>query len=191
MVCLAYPAQFIHTPMEYEEYEHQGPLDEAAFRKWAYDWNMILMSQDEDLIIGTPRDYDIWFDILKDTDCPKFDYIIGCIDYHLKYYILNRLDEEAVKGTNDALKYCKEIDHQQIRFLEERLKLRLNTSQRRGLINKEQAISMGRVLLMCKNQIMEEIVLISSNPMSWIVGQQSSTLRLKVNRLTGSFKLVD
>jgi len=151
---------------------------------------MILLSQDEDLLVGNPDDFDIWFDILKDKDCPKFDYIIGCIDYHLKYYILKRHDKLATTATKAALRHCKEIDHREIRFLAERLKLRLKTSQLRGRRNETQAISMGRVLLMCKRQIMEEIVLLYATPIYFVVGQKSSTIKLKIDRLTGNFKLL-
>lgn len=174
---------------EDQEYEHLGPLDETAFRKWAYDWNMLLLRQDEDLIVGQPGDYDIWFDILRDTNCPKFDYIIGCIDYHLKYYLLRGFKKEAKSATHEALMHCQNIEHREIRFLEARLKLRLETSEFQGRTSKEQAIKMGRVLLMCKNQVMEEVELINSTLTSWIVGQRNSINRLRINKLTGKFKL--
>jgi len=170
-------------------YIYNGPLDEVAFRKWAYDTDMHLMEQDEDLLIGQHSEFHIWFDILKDKSCPKYDYILGCIDFHLKYLILWRQDKLAVSATRQALKFCNESDDQKIRFLAERLKLRLSTSLKRGPVSKEQAIAKGRILIMCNNQIIENIEIISEKENKFIVGQKRFNLRLAIDKQTGDFQL--
>jgi hypothetical protein len=57
-----------------------GPIDALALRIWAFDKDLRLLSQDEDLILGDREFVPALIALAEDKACPKAEYILDCLD---------------------------------------------------------------------------------------------------------------
>lgn len=75
----------------------QNPCDmsEAEVREWAYDWNVELIDQDEDVLLHDPRYMPVLAECARDVTCPKAGYIVAIMASFGQMRILHHRVEEA------------------------------------------------------------------------------------------------
>lgn len=89
-------------------------LSDSDLREWAYNDDIELMEQDEDLLLHDVKYMPVLLACVRDQDCPKSGYIFGIIAHFGQLRLLHRLSDEAT-----AL--CREILRQQLLSGGERL----------------------------------------------------------------------
>ncbi len=166
------------------------PLNEVSLRRWAFDEDMLLSDQDEDLLLHQAEYLPILILLADDPSCPKDGYILSCLDHYLKFIVLCGLEAE-LEVVRKAIKLAccatTPILHNWANLQQRRLRYREGL----GPVSKEQALIMGEDLL---NGIYPtaEISLIGESHESWKI--QLSTPppleykeRLTINKATGHF----
>jgi len=78
--------------MEEEILYDVNPLPETV-RKWAYDDNVLLLDQDEDLILHGVEYVPLLLEFASDRKCPKREYSLQILDYFGKLSLLHRTAE--------------------------------------------------------------------------------------------------
>ena len=155
---------------------------EETLRKWAFDENILLASQDEDLVLHRREYFPVLIPLADDPSCPKADYILSCLDYYLMFLVLRgseaRLAE--VREAAELASRSKQDKLQEWARLQER---RLLYRQGRGPVSREQALTMTHELLIgiCRRA---EISLVSEEGDSWEVQLSVPPLHLHVERLS-------
>lgn len=72
-----------------DEFNCELTLTDDDIRDWAFDEDKLLMSQDEDLLIGHERKhYPTFLEFVFTQNCPKSGYIKECIDYHVVHHVI-------------------------------------------------------------------------------------------------------
>ncbi|MEQ8856343.1 hypothetical protein [Gimesia sp.] len=61
-----------------------------VIHRWAYDVNLFLIEQDEDLILHKAKYVPMLLQFARDPDCPKNDYCLSIVYYHSQISLLNR-----------------------------------------------------------------------------------------------------
>lgn len=176
--------------MDDQEYIYDGPLDEAALRKWAYDTDMLLIEQDEDLFIGRPEDYVLWFDILNDLTCPRYDSILAYIDSHFRQLVLHDQLSSARNALQKMSELGKDLKNSKTDSLIESSRSRLAYLENDGPVSEKQAIEMARAFLLEDRDDPESLEFFPDSSLYWLVGQRHMHTRLRINRKQGFFKLV-
>lgn len=60
---------------------HEGELDDAMIRRWAFDLDAYLTEQDEDIFLHDWLFAETLLDLAADPSCPKATYILNIWDY--------------------------------------------------------------------------------------------------------------
>ena len=92
-----------------------NPTNEQI-KTWAYDENILLVDQDEDLILENTDFLNVLIDLTFDINCPKRDYCISIIK-SLIYSKLVRRDFEELKKINISINSLNQNSKQ--KWLEE------------------------------------------------------------------------
>lgn len=141
--------------------------DEAMLRHWAYDEDLTLLDQDEDLLLHNRDWLPILIPLADEPSCPKADYILGALDFYLMFLVLRGAEAELV-----AVREAIELATQAIRpelhnwaALQER---RLRYRDGIGAVSRQQALTMGAELL---NNISRdaEVSIIGESHTTWIL----------------------
>lgn len=75
---------------------HDGPIDESSILEWAYDDDLLLLEQDEELLLGAHHEYfPLLAKLSKDEACPKADYCLTIMDFSLMFWVLRKHDGAA------------------------------------------------------------------------------------------------
>ncbi len=80
-------------------------------KAWAYDENLLLVDQDEDLILENTRYLDILIDFTFDNNCLKRDYCISIIESLIHNKLVNR-DVEELKRIDKSINSLDQITEQ-------------------------------------------------------------------------------
>jgi hypothetical protein len=80
--------------------ENPCNLSDAELREWAYDENVELMEQDEDLLLHDIKYMPQLLECLRDAGCPKAEDIFNIVSYFGQLRLLHKIIEEA--GTLSA-----------------------------------------------------------------------------------------
>lgn len=94
--------------------ENPFNLSDSDLREWAYNDDIELLEQDEDLLLHDVKYIPVLLECVRDQDCPKSDYIFSIIAYFGQLRLLHRLSGEAIT-------LCREISRQQLLYGGERL----------------------------------------------------------------------
>lgn len=94
--------------------ENPCNLSDADLREWAYNDDIELIEQDEDLLLHDIKYMPVLLECVRDQSCPKSDYIFGIIAYFGQLRLLHRLTDEVAK-------LCREISRQLLLVGGERL----------------------------------------------------------------------
>jgi hypothetical protein len=70
-------------------------MSDAEVREWAYDWEVELIEQDEDLLLHDLRYMQVLAECVRDAACPKSEYIISIIGSFCQLRLLHRRVQEA------------------------------------------------------------------------------------------------
>lgn len=114
---------------------------------WAYDEDMELSDQDEDLLVYAIECLPALLDCAVDENCPKRDYIIRCIDYSLRDQALKgqgRNLEELTKAVAVIAAYSDRLDKDWLFTLRKRLEARTKS---RRIETETEATEIGQSLL--------------------------------------------
>ena len=159
--------------------------------KWAYDEEMLLLEQDEDLVVGHREYFPALFKAAEDPECPKGDYIISIIDFYLMFEILKG-DDSSISIVEEALEFCKKSNEKKIQDLKMVLEQRKIYKKGIGNVDKCTALEMGKNLLngICRSC---DISIADESKEEWVVELSVPPLhrhkeRIYINRSTGKFK---
>lgn len=75
----------------------QNPCDlsEADLREWAYGEEVELMEQDEDLLLHDINYMPVLLEFIRDSSCPKSEYILRIVGYFGQLCLLHKTIEET------------------------------------------------------------------------------------------------
>ena len=124
-----------------------GPT-EAVVNRWAYDEQVALTDQDEELAFYMPHYIPILMRLADDPLCPKADYILEILDGYLKELSLSR-DSESLETVREAVEIAAGSQSEQVHHLGKRALRRLNLLSRSGPVNEALAREMGELILDC------------------------------------------
>lgn len=122
-----------------------NPNDETL-RRWAYDENLLLSDQDEDLVLGRRDFLPILIPIADDTQCPKADYILSCLDFYLMFVTLRGNDTE-LNALDDAIRIAKDQQRPEVADWSALQHRRLEYRRGQGPVDRALALRMGNDLL--------------------------------------------
>ncbi|WP_061942785.1 hypothetical protein [Collimonas pratensis] len=140
---------------------------EDTLRRWAFDDNILLIDQDEDLILGRRDYFAILIPLADDPTCPKADYILSSLDFHLMFVIL-RGTEFHLREVPEAIQLARAGKQRKLHEWAALQERRLAYRQGNGPVNREKALSMGQELLngICRQA---EISISSESSDTWTV----------------------
>lgn len=122
-----------------------NPSEETLLR-WAFDENLLLSDQDEDLILHREEYLPLLISIAGESTCPKAGYILSCLDFYLMFLILRGTDAHLAV-VKEGARLAAEGRTQEVvewgRLQERRLKYRKGI----GPVSKSEALLMGQELL--------------------------------------------
>jgi len=174
-----------------EEYIHQGTITNEVISKWAYDENMLLLEQDEDLVAGDREFFPALFDAIEDPTCPKGDYILSILDFYLMFQILKG-GPEAINVVEEAISYCNKSTIHKVHKLKELLESRIRFKKGVGKVDKVIALEMGQILLngICRSA---DISVVNDTKNTWVVELSVPPMhrhkeRIFINKETGNFE---
>lgn len=70
---------------------------EETLRRWAFDGNILISDQDEDLVLGRRDYFSVLIPLADDPTCPKADYILSSLDFHLMFIVLRGNELQLVE----------------------------------------------------------------------------------------------
>lgn len=163
---------------------------EETLRRWAYDENILLADQDEDIVLGH-RDYlPVLIPLADDPACPKADYILSSLDFYLMFVVL-RGKESQLKEVSEAIRLAQAAEQTELHDWATLQERRLAYRQGAGPVSRERALTMGQDLLngICRQG---EISIVSENRNSWIVQLSLAPFHhhreyLNINKASGCF----
>jgi hypothetical protein len=136
-------------------------------RTWAYDEDIELSDQDEDLLVYAIECLSALLDCAVDESCPKGDYIIRCIDYSLRDIALKGKagqPDELAKAMAVIESVGEKLDEDWITTLRKRLDARMEP---KCIESQAEAFSIGQALLSGKG-ILGDIVTFDDGG-AWII----------------------
>jgi hypothetical protein len=147
--------------------DHDSEFDAETLRRWAYDLDLDLISQDEDLLIGNREFLPILIPIADDPACPKAGYILASIDFYLMFLVLRGTEAELV-AVREAIELARHATRSELHDWAALQDRRLRYRDGIGTVNKQQALTMGDELLngICRNA---EISIVDESGRSWIL----------------------
>lgn len=173
-----------------EEFVFKGEITDDVIRSWAYNENMFLCEQDEDLLLGSREYFSVLFEVAEDPDCPKGDYVLTIMDYYLMFQVL-RDDNSSIPIVQEAIGHCIKSKRPKIlkwmKLLEKRIQYKTGVKK----VSREVAHEMGEILLngISRNS---DILLVEETENEWVVELSVPPLhrhkeRLYINRDSGQF----
>jgi len=173
-----------------EEYIFEGEITNDVILKWAYDENMLLLEQDEDLVAGDREFFPALFAAVNDPECPKGDYALSVIDFYLMFQILKGTDE-SIAVVQEAIDFCKKSNLKKVQEFQSLLEDKIRFKKGVGKVDKSTALRMGQNLLnsisrSCDTEVVEE----TSD--TWVVELSVPPIhrhkeRIMINKDTGEF----
>lgn len=141
---------------------------EETIRRWAYDENIFLADQDEDLVLGGKGYFPILIALASDPHCPKAAYILSIMDFYTMFETLWRDKPTAIDVLESAIKLAKPSSDVKIRTWAELLERRVVYKEGIGAVDKTLALQMGQDLLngICRTC---DISIIEESTESWTV----------------------
>ena len=165
--------------------------DEATLRRWAYDENIVLSDQDEDLVLHRQEYFAVLTELASDTACPKASYILRTLDFFLMFLVL-RGNEDHLKQVGLAIALANESPNPDVRDWAALQERRLAYREGIGPVTKAQALAMGEELL---NGISREaeISLIGETQDAWTVQLSVQPMHrhreyLAIDKCSGKFR---
>jgi len=163
---------------------------EATLRRWAYDEDLYLAEQDEDLVLHHENYLPLLLELAGEPLCPKAKYILACVDAYLGLIVLRDSERDLAivsKGAAIAGQSPSAIIGTWGQLLERRLGYRKGI----GATSRHQALAMGQDLLNGVRR-QSDIFIVAENPDSWEVGLSCSPSggfgeRLSICKRTGKF----
>ncbi|WP_420471440.1 hypothetical protein [Brevundimonas sp. FT23042] len=170
---------------------YEGDIDAEAVRRWAYDEDLELMEQDEDLLLHRSDLVPLLLELADDTSCPKANYILSILDFYLMFIIL-RAQEHQCEIVDQAAILASEARQKNIREWGELQKRRLLYRRGTGRVTKSQALLMGHELLNGASRD-SDITLLDETVSTWEVELSVPPFhrhkeRLSINKATGTFR---
>lgn len=111
---------------------------------WAYDEDRVLSDQDEDLIVGHQQNFRSLLPCADDPECPKADYILGCIDFYLMFEVLWGKDLAPLR---EAIEFAQTAERSELWKWADLQKRRIAYRVGTGPVSREEALLMGQDLL--------------------------------------------
>ena len=174
-----------------EEYIFDGNITNEVIKEWAYDENMLLLEQDEDLIAGQREFFPALFDAIEDNKCPKREYALTIIDFYLMFQIL-RGGDDAISIVEEAITFCNRSLKPKVHDWKKLLEKRILYKKGIGPVNGDLALEMGKNLLngICRSA---EITILEEKKSEWVVQLSVPPLHLHKERIyikkdTGIFR---
>jgi len=172
-----------------DEYIFEGDITNEVILKWAYDENMLLLEQDEDLVAGHREFFPALFQAANDPECPKGDYALLIMDFYLMFQVLKG-DESSISIVEEAISFCEKSSLEKIQEWQSLLEDKVRFIRGVGIVDKTTALAMGRNLL---NGISRSCdISIEESDDSWIVELSVPPIhrhkeRIFINKDTGKF----
>lgn len=165
-----------------------GPT-EAVVNRWAYDENVCLTDQDEDLALHMPHYIPILIGLADDPRCPKADYILIILDDYLKGLSLSR-DREFFKTVRVAVEIAAGAQSDRVLNFGRRTRRRLDMLSLSGPVDEALAREMGELIL--GRMFGTGTVSVSNTPAThWDVrlrwSDTSAWMKLSVEKASGRF----
>ena len=174
-----------------EEYVYKGEITNEVIRKWAYDENMLLLEQDEDLVAGDREFFPALFEAAEDPECPKGGYAISIMDFYLMFQILKG-DDSSIPIVEEAIEYCEKSNDKEIKAWKAILEKRILYKKGIGEVDKATALEMGQILLngICRSS---DISIADETCDEWVVELSVPPFhrhkeRIYIDKTTGKFK---
>ncbi len=108
---------FENSDMKEWDWE-KGQLGAEDVRKWGYDEDMFLLSQDEDLVLHDPKYIAVLMELSSDNQCPKQEYSLRILYYYTQIYFCLRDKEEIEQCYQNMLMYEGDMSLAVIRWKE-------------------------------------------------------------------------
>ena len=147
---------YLQNPQDWSKASKGRHTDQVCFddwnpspgtlRRWAYDENLLLDEQDEDLVLHSPEYLPILIPLADEPLCPKADYILSCLDFYLMFLALGDQDWQ-LEVINDAIAIAETTKRTELADWVALLKRRLAYRAGIGPVNRAIALTMGQDLL--------------------------------------------
>jgi len=174
-----------------EEYVYEGEITNEVILKWAYDENMLLLEQDEDLVAGDREFFPALFQAAEDPECPKGDYALSIMDFYLMFQILKG-DDSSISIVEEAIAFCEKSKDRKIQEWKTVLENKVRYKKGVGEVDKATALEMGKNLLngICRSC---DISIVDETHDEWVLELSVPPFhrhkeRIYIERTTGKFK---
>lgn len=125
----------------------EGNLDEAMIRRWAFDPDLELMQQDEDLALHEWRFAETVLELAADPACPKADYILDIWNYFTRHSLVHQVPSDLVAARHALSLAEKYNSHSGIRRWIAEQTARLRYVEGVGCVDRATALTMADTLL--------------------------------------------
>lgn len=123
------------------------PLDEAAIRAWAYDVELALADQDEDLMLGARHEfYPLLATLAKDAACPRADECLAIMDFNLMFRVLRAFPDTEAE-VEKTIGYLLDSDRSPVAAFIHVNRLRLDLLRGGSVASEERALELGTAAL--------------------------------------------
>lgn len=164
---------------------------EETIRRWAYDENIFLDEQDEDLVLGGEGYFPVLIPLASDPQCPKASYILSIMDFYTMFATLLKDTPVAVAILEKAIKLAKPSPDKNVKAWAELLERRITYKKGIGSVDRTLALRMGHDLLngICRES---EISIVKESLETWTVRLSVPPYHhhkefLTINKKTGLF----
>ncbi len=161
--------------------------DPATLRRWAYDENLLLSDQDEDLALYREEHLPVLLPFADDPACPKADYILSCLDGYLMDTVLRGTDSQ-LKALDKAAALAEQALLPRLHAWGELQRRRLKYRVGVGPVSRDDAVIMGQDLLIgiCR---VANFTIAGESTECWELrlSVPSQTEHLSINKTTGRF----
>lgn len=164
---------------------------EETLRRWAFDENLYLSDQDEDLVLGQEQYLPLLIELADDPSCPKAGYILSCLDFYLMFLVL-RGNESHAAVVKDGARMAASAKTQELVSWGQLQERRLKYQEGIGPVSKDDALLMGQELLngICRQA---SISVVSETESAWEVELSVPSFhrhkeRLLISKASGRFK---
>ncbi len=161
---------------------------EETIRRWAYDLNILMAEQDEDLVFCVDELIPLLIELASDKNCPKATYILSILDFHTMFRFLRLPTDAVIPVMENAVELASQSANLKVAQWAELLKERIRFKKAIGRVDQETALTMGQTLLngVCRQT---EVAVVGEDEQTWTVGLSlpPHAESLKIDKETGAF----
>ena len=164
---------------------HDGPVDDAVVRQWAYNENMWLSEQDEDLLLWHEDYLPVLIELAGQPACTKAGYIFDI----LQNFIREKLTRHpAPLGLFDnTIELAKHSEEAHLRRWAEHLQRQAALKKQSGPVDRQRAQEIGTIILQSYWQPEIEVAVTDENALWYIRCPSARPKSLYIHKQTGAF----